>query len=619
MTKDISVNILSDIITYMKYSRYLPNKKRRENWTEIVDRNKEMHLKKFPKIKDKIEESYKLVYDKKILPSSRSLQFAGKAIEVNPSRLFNCCAAPASEPEVFSEIMFLLLSGCGVGYSVQHHHIKQLPEIYKPKKTRRHLIEDSIEGWSDAVKVLIDAYMGNRSSLPRFDFSFIRPKGTPLKTSGGLAPGPEDLKTCLHYIQKILDRKDNGSQLGSIEVHDLICHLSDCVLSGGIRRSALISLFSLDDEDMLTSKYNKWYEVEPQRARANNSAVLLRHKITENVFKELWKKIENSKTGEPGFIFVNDKSSLTNPCVEIGLNPYQFCNLCTIDVSNIDNQEDFNNRAKMASRIGTMQAAYTDFHYLREIWKETTEKEALLGVSMTGIAAGKILELDLKEAVNIIMEENETTAKELGINRAARCTTVKPEGTSSLLLGCSSGIHSYHSPYYIRRLRVGKDENIYKYLLKNHSELVEDDYFKPQTQAVISVPVKSPENAIFRSETTLQLLNRVKKIYKNWIEPGHRDGLNTHNVSCTVSLKDSDWDKTGDWMWENRDSFVALSVLPYDGGTYVQAPFEEIDKEKYTELVKSLKEIDLTKIKETEDNTKLVQEPSCSGGYCEIV
>jgi len=315
--------LLSDITTFMKYSKYVPEKKRRETWNELVDRNKQMHVEKFPHLVEEIEAAYKFVYDKKILPSMRSLQFAGKPIGINNARLYNCCFLPIDHADAFSEVMFLLLSGTGVGYSVQRQHVEKLPEINKPVKTRRYLVGDSIEGWADAVKVLIAAYMKGKP-LPLYDFRDIRQKGALLLTSGGKAPGPEPLKDALHNIQKILDRKENGEQLSSIEVHDILCFIADAVLSGGIRRSAMISLFDLDDDDMLTCKFGNWWETNPQRGRANNSAVILRHKIEKEVFLDLWKKIERSGSGEPGFFFTNDASWGLNPCAEISLRPFQF-------------------------------------------------------------------------------------------------------------------------------------------------------------------------------------------------------------------------------------------------------------------------------------------------------
>lgn len=784
---NVSENILSDLTVYMKYARYNKELKRRETWNEIVSRNKEMHIQKYPELKDQIEEAYSYVYSKKILPSMRSLQFGGVPIELNNSRIYNCSFLPIDDYRSFAEAMFLLLSGCGVGFSVQQHHVENLPEIKVPTKTKRFLIGDSIEGWADAIKVLCKSYFTG-SPLPKFDFRDIRKKGTLLITSGGKAPGPEPLKECLHQIERIFERKQTGDKLTSLECHDIVCFLADAVLSGGIRRAALISLFNLDDEDMLTCKFGNWWETNPQRGRANNSAVILRHKITKEEFDKLWLKIKMSGSGEPGIYFSNDKDWGTNPslragtkvitangifniedlqdteffvknltgeiskakcwlsgkdkqlyeitlqgnkkyhatpehewpvwngkeyvkvqtkdlqkghqfpvlkqdylfngtkgtadegfllgwnigdgwvvenetsrnnigfifspkdiesdipnrilafinretssniqgtlnkqncleyttnstylnnlfeeygykhkskglpkatwregseefrkglidgmyssdggvenpkhgrainyytvhnklaedlsellgfygikssvreytrdlvafgkeykehttyvvsitdresilhfaklfnltskekqknlediiskltnspykahadsdkitivdiklsdvvedvwdisvydtthtfqishcitgnCCEIALRPYQFCNLCEVNVSDIEGQEDLNARVKAASVIGTLQAGYTDFHYLRDIWKKTTEKEALLGVGMTGIGSGAYKKCNLEEAAEIAKQTNEAIAAQIGINKAARVTTVKPSG-----------------------------------------------------------------------------------------------------------------------------------------------------------------------------------------------
>ena len=613
-----SVSILSDITVYNKYAKYNPVLKRRETWEEIVTRNKDMHIEKHPTLKDEIEKAYELVYNKKILPSMRSLQFAGKPIGINNTRIYNCAFLPVDDYRSFSETMFLLLSGCGVGFSVQQHHIEQLPEIKKPTKTKRFLVGDSIEGWADSVKVLVKAYFTG-SPLPLFDFRDIRPKGARLITAGGKAPGAEPLKECLFQIQKIFDRKENGDKITSLESHDIICHIADAVLSGGIRRAALISLFNLDDEDMLTCKFGNWWEENPQRGRANNSAVVLRHKITEEEFFKLWKKIEMSGSGEPGIYFSNDKDWGTNPCCEIALRPYQFCNLCELNVSDIESQEDLNERSRAAALIGTLQASYTDFHYLRDIWRKTTEKDALIGVGQTGIGSGVILNYNLKEAAEIAKVENARVAELIGINKAARVTTVKPSGTSSLVLGTSSGIHAWHAPYYVRRMRLGKNEALYTYLAINHPELIEDEYFKPTIQAVISVPQKAPEGSILRSESAIELLERVRKFNLEWVKKGHRRGANTNNVSATVSITEGEWEAVGNWMWKYKETFNGLSVLPYFGGSYVQAPFEDITEEQFEEMAKSLHSIDLTKIVEDSDDTNLMDQVACSGNQCEIV
>jgi ribonucleoside-diphosphate reductase alpha chain len=616
---DISQAILSDITVYMKYAKYRRELQRRETWEELVTRNMEMHIKKYPQLEQEIRDNYQFVYDKKCLPSMRSMQFAGKPIEMSPNRIYNCAFAPIDDWRVFSEIMFLLLGGTGVGYSVQKHHVDALPEIRKPNadKTRRFLIGDSIEGWADSISVLVKAYFFG-GSKPVFDFRDIRAKGARLITSGGKAPGPQPLKECLIKLEGILDAKKDGDKLSPLEVHDMVCHIADAVLAGGIRRAALISLFSANDEQMISCKSGAWWETNPQRGRANNSAVLMRHKITKAYFTDLWKRIEASGAGEPGIYLSNDKDWGTNPCCEIALRPFQFCNLCEVNVSDVVDQNDLNERVKAASFIGTLQAGYTDFHYLRPIWQRTTEKDALIGVSMTGIGSGAVLKMDMKAAAKVVKIENARVADILGINHSARTTTVKPAGTTSLTLGTSSGIHAWHNDYYIRRVRVGKNEAIYSHLVLNHPELVEDEYFRPHDTAVIGIPQKAPENAIFRTESPIQLLERVKRVHSEWIKPGHRTGNNSHNVSATISIREHEWDAVGEWMWENKEYYNGLSVLPYDGGTYIQAPFEDCSKEKYEELMKTLTEVDLSKVIEIEDNTDLSGEVACAGGACEV-
>ena len=617
---DISNRILSDITVYMKYAKYIPELKRRETWQELVTRNMEMHIKQYPQLEKEIRENYMYVYRKQVLPSMRSMQFAGKPIEISPNRIYNCAFAPIDDWRVFSEIMFLLLGGTGVGYSVQKHHVGTLPEIRKPNKERgrRWLVADSIEGWADAVKVLVKSYFFGGSKI-EFDFSDIRAKGARLVTSGGKAPGPQPLKECLIKVEGILDSRHDGERLKPIEVHDIVCHIADAVLAGGIRRAALISLFSASDDEMISCKSGAWWETNPQRGRANNSVSLMRHKVSKDYFMDLWKRIEASGAGEPGIYLSNDKDWGTNPCCEIALRPFQFCNLTEVNVSNVVSQEDYEARVRAASFIGTLQAGYTNFHYLRPIWQRTTEKDALVGISMTGIGSGAVLKLDMKAAAKVVKEENKRTAELLKINPAARTTTVKPAGTTSLTLGTSSGIHAWHNEYYIRRVRVGKNESIYAHLKQYHPELVEDEYFRPHDTAVIGIPQKSPEGSILRNESPIQLLERVKKVQQEWIKPGHRSGSNAHNVSATISIREHEWPAVGEWMWENREHYNGLSVLPYDGGTYIQAPFEDCTEEKYDELMESLKDVDLSKIVEVDDNTDLSGEVACAGGACEVV
>jgi len=937
---DVSQKILSDVTIFLKYSKYLPEKQRRETWEELVDRNKQMHIRKFPQLESEINDAYKFVLEKKVLPSMRSMQFAGKPIEVNGTRMFNCAYMPVDNWHAFQETMFLLLGGTGVGFSVQKHHIDKLPEIKKPNpnKTKRFLIGDSIEGWADAIKALMSSYFKGRDTI-RFDFSDIRSKGARLVTTGGKAPGPEPLKICIVKMEAILSQKKDGEKLTSLEVFDLICHIADAVLAGGIRRAALICLFSADDEEMISAKTGSWWELNPQRGRSNNSAALLRYKVTKKFFNQLWDKIRLSGSGEPGIYLTNDKDWGTNPCCftgetkilthegykqikdcigenllinkdgevvngtiwsngekdiveltlsnktkirctgdhrfmitsgeeksaielnkfrlmpfysinnevseftkygfiqgdgvlgrldskshkgleinigekdfdifellniesevgkrtyyvngynevlrslkfdpsplperrfpktyvfwdkgdklmflkgmysangsiikgqrisykttsfqlgaelidtlssfgisaymttnkeknvqfsngtytckesydinisrfdsvikfaeligfvhtykqeslnslildkapkvlkvkelsekqevfdfslddnthwgiiegviahncEIALRPYQFCNLVEINASTIESQEDLNNRAAAASFIGTLQASYTDFHYLRSEWKRATDKDALLGVSMTGIASMEVFKYNIEQAVEVVRKENERVASIIGINSSARLTCVKPAGTTSLTLGTSSGIHAWHDQYYIRRIRIGKNESLYTYLSVYHPELVKDESFRPHDTAVIEVPQKSPNGAVTRNESALDLLNRVKVISERWVKNGHNNGNNTHNVSATITVKDNEWNEVGDWMWSNRDCYNGLAVLPHSEHTYVQAPFETIDKERYDELVSHLHSIDLTKVIEIEDLTDQKAEAACAGGVCEIV
>lgn len=926
---NLSQQIFSDIIVHMKYARYLPEKNRRETWEELVDRNKQMHIKKYPHLKDEIDRVYQLVLEKKVLPSMRSLQFAGDAIEINPSRINNCSYLPIDSWEAFHEVMFLLLGGVGVGYSVQKHHVDKLPEIIGPRRnrTRRYLIGDSIAGWSDAIKVLMKSYFFGTTQI-RFDFSDIRPKGARLITSGGKAPGPQPLKECIVKITGILDEAEQTGRLSTIQCHDILCHIADAVLAGGIRRAAMIAFFSVSDDEMMAAKAGNWWETNPQRGRANNSVVLVRSRINKATFDRVFERLKASGSGEPGFFFTNDKDVLSNPCFsgdsmlltsggycpikslvdknveliaqdgsvckgsviytgkrdtikltfkdggtlvctpdhilidkegnevqakqalkkrllfgtvqqykenplfvklgfvqgngelsrlnstthkgfainfgkndvdvikyfgygaegrrvytkdfvnickklqfdqqtlpyrglpktidtwnmeelasflkglwsangsivgtktqkqislkttnkklakqlmlilknkfnidsyitttkksyalsigklydiykfitcigfihqykvnetikylntrgrlvidvttnkkedvydftidhpshlgivndlvvhncgEISLKPFTFCNLTEVNTSTIESQEDFNERARAAAFLGTLQAGYTDFYYLRPIWKEATEKERLIGVSLTGVASNKLKNLNLEEAAQAAVEENKRVAELIGITPAYRVTTIKPAGTSSIVLGCSSGIHAWHAKYYIRRVTLGKNEPIYAYLAKIMPELLEDDYFRPHDTAKMKIPQSAPAGAITRDESALNLLERIRTFYNGWIKAGHIQGPNTNNISATVSVKEDEWDEVKDWMWKHRTEYNGITLLPYNGGTYKQAPFEECSKYMYDKLFEFLKGIDLTKIKEEEDNTKLQGEIACSGNACEIL
>jgi len=615
---DLGLQALSSITVFSKYAKFIPSKNRRETWDEIVNRYEDMMIKKYPYLTEAIVETAKMIRDKKILPSMRALQFAGPAAEVNNARIYNCCYLPIDSLHSFSESMFLLLGGTGVGYSVQRHHVAELPAITKPGKARNYLIEDSIMGWADAIKVLMKAYLEG-GFMPKFDFRAIREKGATLVTAGGKAPGPEPLKICLTHVQAVLDRKHEGETLSPLECHDILCHIANSVLAGGIRRSAMISLFDHDDEEMITSKYGNWWETNEQRGRANNSAVLPRGEVSEETFMNLWKRIEASGSGEPGIYWSNNKDWGTNPCCEIALRPYQFCNLCEVNVSDVEDQEDLNARVAAAAFFGTLQAGFTNFHYLRPIWAKTTQKDALLGIGMTGIGSGEILKYDLEIAADVAKTVNRLITEKTGTNEAARITCIKPSGTTSLVLGTASGIHAWHNDYYLRTMRFNKNEDIAMYLMANHPELCEDDVLRPTDTVCVRIPVKAPEGSIFRTETAHDTLERVKHFSTNWINNGHVNGDNTHNVSATVSIKDDEWPNVGKWMWDNREFYNGLSVLNYWGGSYLQAPFEDITEEEYNSRIVKLKELDLTKVTEKDDQVNFNESVACGGGACDLI
>lgn len=629
--------LLSGITTFSKYARFWAELGRREVYPEIVGRNRKMHLDHLDKmgldqatrteLAGMIDWAYRFVERKDIFPSMRSFQFGGEAIHRNHNRVYNCAFRFANETSFFPELMYLLLGGSGVGYSVQRQHVAQLPTIAKPTgRGYVHVVADDIEGWANAVGALVDSYLVS-GERPVFDYRLIRPRGAILKTSGGRAPGPEPLKKSVADIEAILADKRPGERLRPIEVHDIATIIARAVLSGGIRRSAMISLFSPDDDEMLNAKSGQWWDVNPDRAWANNSAVLLRGRDDE-LFFHIFDKARASGSGEPGIYWVDDLKYGTNPCAEITLNHKQFCNLTTINAGTITSQRDFNDRATAAAIIGTLQASYTDFGYLSDGWKSQTEEEALLGVSMTGIADGRIDDLDASEAASHAVAANEEVAKLLGINPAARVTTVKPEGTASLVAGTSSGIHAWHDHYFIRRSRYNRGEPIAQYLMDvlpyrrgqhdpKNPEIVEDDATNPDN-IILSIPQAAPEGAKTRHEGALVMLERVARYTREWIQPGNNYGGQRNNISATVNIADNEWSVVRDWMWSNRYEYNGLSLLPFSDHSYTQAPYESISRAQYEELSARIGDIDLTDIDEVEDHTDLSGELACAGGACEL-
>ena len=635
-----SQQLLSEIVTYTKYARYREDLKRRETWEEIIDRyvgmmvrkysgepaykqwlSKSVDAQKFPFAAEIIQKSQYL-YRRDVLPSMRMLQFAGPAIEKNEARGYNCSYLPIDDYRAFSEVMFLLLGGTGVGYSVQNYHVEKLPTIQQPIGERKFLIGDSIEGWSDAIKALMKSYFGYTKHKPRFDYRDIRAKGEQLITAGGKAPGPEPLRICLTKIDSMLSQLENGHQLRPIECHDILCYIADAVLAGGIRRAAMISLFSQDDIEMATCKHGHWWELNPQRGRANNSIVLNRNKINKEDYLKLWKTIKDSNSGEPG-IYWNDGDHRygTNPCAEISLREFSFCNLTEINAGTVRDQEDLNERSTVASFFGTLQAGFTDFHYLRPIWKRNTEKDSLIGVGITGIGNGNLVNLDLTESSTFVMRENDRLSKEIGINNAARTTTIKPSGTTSCVVGTSSGIHAWHSKHYVRNMQCTVGDDLYNYFSENHPDMIKVMDYQPGS-AVIGCPMEAPETAMLReTESAIDFLERVKKYNLKWVREGHRRGPNFNNVSATCNIREDEWVEVGKWMWENKNNYSGISVLPYDNGSYMDAPFQVCTLEEYEERMDRLRSnpIELTKIVEDMDNTDLKGEIACAGGVCELI
>lgn len=620
--------LLSDLTVHMKYARMKPNGTK-ESWNELIERNRNMHVKKYgkkieqdSKLRESFNKAYRLVEERKVLPSMRSLQFGGESIEKNNIRMYNCGYLPINSVSAFREVMYLLICGAGVGYSVEKHHIANIPKVKSKKKEYLHTIEDSIEGWADAFSVLINSYVGSMTRKPIFDYSLIRPKGSLIRTLNMEAPGSDGLSQALRKVEELLEAK-NGHFLRSIDIMDIINCMSECVMSGGIRRSAMICLFSSDDMEMAHAKTGKWWETHPWRSRSNNSAVIYRNSSNEqHDFNVLWSIMRNSGAGEPGFYFSDDptRSWGTNPCVETALRPNQFCNLTEINASNVISQHDLNERVQAAALLGTLQAGYTNFKYIRDEWKQNTERDALLGIGLTGIAFGSLDGLSLDKAVKTALRTNEYVSSKIGINPSSRVTCVKPSGTSSLVLGTSSGIHAIHSKYYIRHIRINKSDALYRHFSIYHPDLIEDEYGRENYSAVIKVPQNmEAQNASYRTESVIDFLCRLAKYNSEWVHPGHRNGYNKHNVSATITVKENEWNDVKKWLWDNRNLYTGVCCLPYDGGVYKQAPFQECTPEEYDKLAYSFSSLDLSNINNKGTTNSLIDiDSACAGGLCEI-
>ncbi len=597
---------LQEYVFASRYSRYNPLVKRRETFEEAVDRVIDMHRTHFARkdmvMEDLLGEVGQAMKRRRVLGSQRALQFGGDPILKKNARMYNCTTSYCDRPRFFQEALWLLLCGCGVGFSVQWHHIAKLPEIAPPAgRTSLFVVPDSIEGWADALGVLVSSYFTADQPFPeyfgttvQFDYSLIRPKGASITGGSGKAPGPKPLMRSLELLRGILDRTLNQgrTRLKPIEAYDMVMHASDAALSGGVRRSATICLFSPDDEEMAEAKTGNWFVENPQRARSNNSALLLREGTEKEDFLKLMKSVR--EFGEPGFVWADDKDVTYNPCVEIGLYPqldgvsgWAFCNLCEINVGLVDSEEKFAEAARAAAILGTLQADYTEFDYLGRVSTEIARREALLGVSMTGMMEHPEISFDpgiQRRMARLILEVNEQVARRIGLNPAARGTCIKPAGSTSCILGTSSGIHPHHARRYFRRAQANEGESIVSFFRRKNPLAVEESVWDPNgSGVVITFCIETSQEAKIRKELNpVELLEYVKLTKANWIDAGRRRDrcikpYLSHNVSNTITVPEGQWEEVADFIYENRMYFAGVSLLP-DGGDldYPQAPFCEV-------------------------------------------
>ncbi len=689
-----SNNGLSDYIVMAKYARYRPELGRREIFTEGVERVRDMHLNFFAAKIDRrllaelpadiaelagakadlllqtwggadlgsiIRDAFAQVAAKKVLPSMRSMQFGGEAILGNHSRMFNCSFSNIDRVEFFREYFFLLLSGCGVGFSVQKHHIAMLPPL--PARAaendlpmQHHHVTDTIEGWSDALHTLLLSFLEGRKV--EFDYSSIRPRGAPLRTSGGKAPGHLPLKKALGRVEHLLEQAA-GRALRPIEVYDICMFIAKAVLAGGIRRSATICLFSPDDEEMMNAKTGNWFDKHPQRSASNNSAVLSRSDRNADHFRKLFRA--QKEFGEPGFYFCDNPDAGCNPCAEISLLPvvdwelssaelsdlyrngykgdlpgtarlsgFQHCNLTTINGHAAATETAFYKACLAATAIGTLQAAYTDMPYLGAVTRLLNEHDALLGVSICGFMDNPGVLFDqqiLAQGAQLCRAANRLIADLLGIRPAAKICTCKPEGTASLILNAASGIHPHHARRYFRRVQANRKEPIYAFFKSVNPQMTETSVYNPDTDDVISFPIEAPKKAILRKDiTAVQFLELVKLVQQCWVIPGgdpqSRSPSLHHNVSNTCNVQAAEWDQVADFIWANRSFFTGISLLQDAGDkAYAQAPREEVTTESDVLKWNSLRpyRVDYTQMREESDETDLKAAPACAGGACEIV
>ena len=654
MDKKLKIDVLEEMANFTftsKYAKYDEKKQRRETWDETVSRVERMHLKKFAFLSDadkkEIVRALDFVRNKNASPSMRSMQFGGKAVEAHNGRIYNCGVRHIDSIRSFAESFYILLCGTGVGFGITNQFLNRMPDLVtaddKTGTVITYVVQDSIEGWGDSVEALMNCYFKNNPYSGRkivFDYSRIRAKGSKLKTGGGKAPGYKGLKNAHKKIKMLLDcviEDKHQSRIKTINAYDILMHCADAVLSGGIRRSACSVIFEATDEDMMSAKTGNWFKENPQRARSNNSAIIIRGKTTLKEFKSL---IEKTKEfGEPGFLYVVDEKQLLNPCFEISFIPittdgrcgFQFCNLTSINGTKVNTLHDFKEAAWAASLIGTLQAAYTTFPYLGHTSEELTKSEALLGVSITGMMDSPEILFNpeyQKKAAKVAVETNQEWAKKIGINPAARVTCIKPEGTNSIVLLAASGIHAHHARKYFRRIQVNKDCNVYKFFKIFNDHACESSVWSEnKTDDVITFPVEVSEKVKIKADiTAIDHLKLIKLTQENWVNSGttqHNTKPLNHSVSCTVIVKSDEWGEVEKYLFDNQESFTAVSLLPASGDKdYQQAPMEAVvtleDEKKFNDLVSNWSKVDYKKLVEDDDATSFTSDSACSGGKCEL-
>ena len=613
----MSKEFLSELVHYRTYANFLPEEGRRETIAETINRNCAMHTKKYPGLKNEIEEAYKEVHALRAVPSMRSMQFGGAAIERRNNRMFNCSFINITSVEDIADLFYMSMSGCGVGYSIKQRHVSQLPTIPTGHNTKRYIIPDSAEGWADTVIALFE------NPKKEFDYKRIRPAGTKL-SSGGTASGPAALMLMHAKVREIL-QVACGRQLTSFEAHRICCLIADCVVVGGVRRAALITLFDYEDKETMYCKAGNWWEKYPELARANNSCHINRNDADVDVMiRDVVQACFDGGQAEPGLMLTNDMDFGTNPCAEIALRSNGVCNLTEVNAGGCKTKEEFFQAVTTATIIGTLQASYTNFEYVSPKWKKVAEEEALLGVSITGQAeaAHLLTPENLQAAAALAVSVNRAWAEKLGIKPALRITTTKPSGSASSWLGTTAGVHAAHAERFIRRVRMQKESALGLRLAKFFPNFVAVDPFN-QNDIVMQIPIEFKGGVILRDkESAIECLERVRVLYHNWIVPGHIEGNNTHNVSLTINYHEEEKEDIIDWMVQNKTSYYGISLIPFNGADYQYAPYICVHKEIFTILQKSFKEISqhfkFTDIKELQDNTDKKAEAACSGGACAI-